>query len=195
MAKRTIYLIRHGQQDRQPSYDDVLETGLTPLGRKQAAVLGKRLNSISATSIHSSDMRRAVETAQAIEKYFPKLPIQQTPLLRECVPSIPPLKARLPYFQKLSKSEIRQCKSNLDKVYDRFFKPARGADKTHFIVCHGNVIRYLLCKMLQAAPEAWVHMDIQNCGMSTVVIEPQWSMYLLYHNDVAHLPKGVRTFV
>lgn len=195
MAKRTIYLIRHGQQDRQPSYDDVLETGLTPLGRKQAALLGKRLKSVPATSIHSSDLRRAVETAEAIDKHFPKLAIQQTSLLRECVPSVPPSKERRPYFQQFSKSEIRQCKSNLDKIYQTFFKPARGRDKCHFIVCHGNVIRYLICKMLKAAPGAWVHMDIQNCGISTVVIEPEWGMYLLYHNDVAHLPKGMRTFI
>ncbi len=195
MAKRTIYLIRHGQQDRQPSYDDVLETGLTALGRKQAKLTAKRLKSVPVTSIHSSDMKRAVETAQVIDSYFPKLKIEQTSLLRECVPSIPLSKEKRPYFQKFTKSEIGQCKTNLDKIYKAFFKPARGTDKCHFIVCHGNVIRYLISKMLQAAPGAWVHMDIQNCGISTIIIEPEWGMYLLYHNDVAHLPKDLRTFV
>ncbi len=64
----TIYLTRHGQTEwnkvhRMQGWQNA---PLTPLGKKQAAQLGKRLSSVLFDSIYSSDSDRAYNTAKII---------------------------------------------------------------------------------------------------------------------------------
>jgi len=67
-ARRNIILVRHGQYN-QKGDDDKAHT-LTELGREQASLAGKRLKSsgVKFTSILSSGMTRAKETAEIIAK-------------------------------------------------------------------------------------------------------------------------------
>jgi serine/threonine-protein phosphatase PGAM5 len=82
---RHLLLIRHGQYDETSKDDD--ERHLTPLGRRQAELTGRRLSSLAAgglrgaetrftrpcsfKAIHQSDMTRAKETAAIIASYLP----------------------------------------------------------------------------------------------------------------------------
>ncbi|MDQ6919452.1 MAG: histidine phosphatase family protein [Candidatus Dormibacteraeota bacterium] len=59
-----VWLIRHGD-----CYQDMAEIGdppLSPLGREQAQRVGERVRQAGVAAVHSSDSRRAVQTAQAI---------------------------------------------------------------------------------------------------------------------------------
>ncbi len=87
MAIRTIYLVRHGEYD----WDDQPSPlkGLTERGVEQAQLTAKRLGSLPATAIYSSDLQRAVETAEIIHGRFDGVPHEKRRNLRELFPGIP----------------------------------------------------------------------------------------------------------
>ncbi len=84
-SPRTITLVRHGET--QGNIDDKahghFDAPLTQLGRRQAEALGKRLAGTKFDAIYSSDLQRAVDTANAITAHHPDLQIQIRPQLRE----------------------------------------------------------------------------------------------------------------
>lgn len=84
-SPRTITLVRHGEtkgniEDRANGH---LDEPLSELGRRQAEAVGKRLAGTKFDAIYASDLQRAVDTARAITKHHPDLPIQTRPSLRE----------------------------------------------------------------------------------------------------------------
>jgi probable phosphoglycerate mutase len=60
-----IWLVRHG--DCYEGMAEGSDPPLSPLGRTQAARLAKRVKRVGAAAVYSSPLRRAVETAQAIQ--------------------------------------------------------------------------------------------------------------------------------
>ncbi len=66
-APRRIYLLRHGHVETDGRrYIGRTDLPLSPLGRDQALRLARDLAAAGATRIHSSDLRRALETARII---------------------------------------------------------------------------------------------------------------------------------
>ena len=58
-----IYLVQHGDKERAPG-----DAGLTELGRRQAQVTARWLQTMGLHEVHSSPLRRARETAEAIAR-------------------------------------------------------------------------------------------------------------------------------
>ena len=87
-AVRTLYLIRHGEYDHDDTRDPDIGKGLVPLGVTQAELIAARLAAmpVTMTSLHSSSMTRARETAQIVGHLFPNLTLQSSRDLRECTP-------------------------------------------------------------------------------------------------------------
>ena len=85
---RTIYLIRHGDYDHKDNRDPDVGKALIPLGIAQARLVAARLRSlpVKMTSLHSSTLTRARQTARIINQDFPHLQLLQSKLLRECTP-------------------------------------------------------------------------------------------------------------
>lgn len=67
-----IYILRHGQTNfnRDGRYQGIVDKDLNEFGRRQAELLGKRLQKYNIGIIYSSDFRRVVETSQIINKYI-----------------------------------------------------------------------------------------------------------------------------
>lgn len=63
-----IYLVRHGETETNVAkrWSGHTDTPLTKLGREQARALGERLAQVPFDAIYSSDLIRAVDTAQAV---------------------------------------------------------------------------------------------------------------------------------
>ena len=59
-----IWLVRHA--DCYEDMADGADPPLSPLGRKQAELLGRRVRKLKTAAVYSSPYRRAVETAHAI---------------------------------------------------------------------------------------------------------------------------------
>lgn len=186
---------------------------LTPLGREQAALTGRRLATLlnhncNITHLRVSNMTRARETASIIARYLPGVPfVEPDPKLNEGRPAhhIPtgPLSSKL--IETLDDNHPR-----IEESFERYFyrgeAPAKGErnpqdggnnhEKHEFeiIVCHANVIRYFLCRALQLPPEAWLRYCPFNCSLTYVTIRPSGNVSCRMLGDVGHMPYAKCSF-
>jgi broad specificity phosphatase PhoE len=208
MAIRYIYLVRHGQ--REPGLgNDERGPSLTVLGWKQAHQTAHRLASLEVDVIHTSSLRRTMETAQilAVEQAG-EIPIRPSNMLWECVPAMPDFalqwfrahpgagSARMPEGMQPWRAvwsemdDVEQLQGDFEhacQAWDKYFIPAKGKDRRDIIVAHGNLIRYFVMRALQCPPENWINMDIYNCSICQINIEANGRPILVSHNDVGHL--------
>jgi serine/threonine-protein phosphatase PGAM5 len=190
---RTIYLVRHGQYDHADERDEFTGRGLVPLGVAQARLLAARLKSLPVrfTTLTSSTMTRARQTAQVIGREFPGLVLRQDPAISECTPPT----WRKDVMAEVGAAEREGCVRNIEKFFREFFVPAPdAADRHDIVVCHGNVIRYLVAKVLQVDTLSWLQMSISNCSLTIVRVLPGGAMKLDAFGDYGHIPENMRTF-
>lgn len=192
MAYRYLHFVRHGQY-----FVKLHDQGsLTPDGEAQARATADALKSLTVHHIYHSTMLRAQQTAHAIAEFHPDVPLMPTDLLRECIPSIPPgmdgaLKAVVP---DLTIDSAQRCEAQLANAFSRFFIPPEGKDDVHdLLVCHGNVIRYMVARTMDMHIDSWVRMMIYNCGISKVMIDEDGDIFLVSHNETGHLTLELRT--
>ena len=182
MATRTLLLVRHGEYSGE---------SLTATGRRQAKLTARRLSGLFVTEIHSSTMRRAIETSEIIAHRFPGIPVRRAILLRECTPSIPHRFSKI--LRKLPRAAIRNDRIRADRAYRRYFRRARRKDCCDVIVCHGNLIRYFASRVLGLGIRGWGSMGTHNCGLSEIRITSSGEALLMSSNDTGHIPKRLRT--
>jgi serine/threonine-protein phosphatase PGAM5 len=188
---RTVYLIRHGEYDHDDERDPDVGKALVPLGVAQARITGARLRGLPAkmTSLHSSTMTRARQTALVIGEEFPDLELQTSRLIRECTPPT----WREDVMAEETEADLQACTDQLEEAFPLYFAPSPDADRHDVVVCHGNVIRYFVTKVLKVEPLAWLGMSIGNCSLTVVKVNADGSMKLLSYGDVGHLPPNLTT--
>jgi serine/threonine-protein phosphatase PGAM5 len=188
MAIKMILLLRHGQYKNKPSEQ------LTALGRKQAALAGKRLKGMKIHKIHFSTMPRAKETAEIVIKNmgYKKKP-HSSEFLRECVPGFPKKFRKKHGFTDVKK--LKKDKLQADRGYRDVFTFSKSR-RTELVVCHGNIIRYFLCKALGIDTDSWRRLDIKQCGLTVIQLDSKTRMAkIISHNDVGHIPLKMQTFM
>jgi broad specificity phosphatase PhoE len=186
MAVRTILLIRHGQyhlDQEHPRYGL-----LTPLGQRQGRLLARRLALCSLDAVHSSTAPRAIETAQQIRQQLRAVPHRATRLLLEGLPTAQP------GFTAEQRGRVPAHRARMDRVFIRYFRPTRGRDRVEALICHGNIIRYLLRKALGDSAYKWTRFEASHCGISSVVIVADGTIRIAGVNDVGHLSRKLQTF-
>ncbi len=186
---RTLVLVRHGEYRTER---------LTPLGRMQAAHTARRIGPLPITAIHCSTMTRAVETALILANgRSGRNPVRarrhvpvRAHLLRECIPSLPP------HLQQsstaLTAEMIRRGKDQAERAYRRYFRRAVRRNTCEVLVCHGNLIRYLVCRALGLREHAWVGLGTSHCGVTVIRIPSKGPVVLDTYNDTGHLPERLR---
>jgi len=190
---KTIYLIRHGDYNQTEEQDEFVGNELTPLGIAQARLLAARLKAmpVEFTSLTSSTMTRARQTAMILNEDFPELELKQDELICECTPP----SWRKDVMAGVDTTEKEQCVKNIEQAFQEYFIPSPDEkDRNDIIVCHGNVIRYLVTKVLIVDTMAWLQMSISNCSLTIVRILPDGSMKLDAFSDYGHIPENMRTF-
>jgi len=187
---RILILVRHGQYDHHDKRGPVKGRGLVDLGREQTKLLSERLLREGWTfdSMHVSTFRRARETADILAETLHMKP-NVVADLSECTPGT----RRQDVMEDLERGEAEACEAQLDRVRHRFFRPARGKEGRDLLVCHGNVIRYLVCAALGVDTEAWLEMRIANTGITEIEIKPDGDTRVVTFNDVGHLPPEMRS--
>jgi serine/threonine-protein phosphatase PGAM5 len=190
---RTIYLVRHGQYDQSDERDEFTGKGLVPLGVAQSRLLAARLKAmpVEFTSLTSSTMTRARQTAVVLNREFPGLELKQSKLICECTPPT----WRKDVMAEEKAAETEECVKNIDRFFKEFFVPSPDAgDRNDIVVCHGNVIRYFVTKVLRVDTMSWLQMSISNCSVTIIRIRADGTMRLDAFGDYGHIPENMRTY-
>lgn len=215
---RHIILVRHGQYDESEKGDELRK--LTPLGKEQAALTGKRLAEMIAGAqedfgpcnirhLRVSNMTRAKETADIIASYLPTVqfhePDQQLNEGRPChhIPGVKASKRTIeltdenhPRIEAAFRKYFYREPFNLNEEEGQQAAGNHEGEQHEFevIVCHANVIRYFLCRALQLPPEAWLRYCPFNCSLTYITIRATGSVSCRMMGDIGHLPYGKSTF-
>lgn len=206
-----IYLVRHcearGNADRvfQGSTDaDISERGV-----RQLEKLSERFRSVKLDAIYSSPLRRALCTADAINRYH-GLSITIEPEIREIngghwegrkwsdFPILFPDEARdwnlAPYRFAPEGGEP------MTSVYDRMKKAVceiarREKNRRIAVVSHGCAIRNFLCFAHGYPIERLNDIDwSDNTGVSVIEFDENLHPKVILENDVSHFTQGLSTF-
>ncbi|MHB9036142.1 MAG: histidine phosphatase family protein [Armatimonadota bacterium] len=197
-----LYLVRHGEtvhnlEGRIQGHSD---SPLTPLGIRQAEAAALRLASEKFDAIYSSDLGRAVDTAEAIA-FRHGLPVQTTDLLRESdLGHVQGLTQK--EFEELYPEDYRKWRANsaehrppgaetLDSVISRCAEFLRLISENHrdgerlLAVVHGGSLRGLICAAFGLPPTFFKHIHTANASLSILDVDDRSAIELL--NDTCHL--------
>jgi serine/threonine-protein phosphatase PGAM5 len=187
---RTLILVRHGAYAGHSDSPD--GPSITPLGVAQAHLVGERLRSLptSITSITTSTMTRARQTATVIQESLRGVPLRESRLIRECMP---PLSGEERPGADTD-GEAKLCQATLDEAFHEYFVPARGAAQQDVLVCHGNVIRYFVTKALGVDTKAWLGMAVAHASITVIKTRADGTMTVLSVGDVGHIPPSLQSW-
>ena len=189
-AARTIVLVRHGHYAADPKADPKLGPGLSALGVAQARIVGARLaGEALAFEVFASPLTRAQETARVIADDLGNSSIKNVADLAECTPPT----RRSEATAGMESADLDDCAAQLDRLYAVYFKPAEDQASHQLLICHGNVIRYLITKALGVDTKAWLELSVGHTSLTTIRIEADGRMQLIGAGDVGHLPPNLRT--
>jgi serine/threonine-protein phosphatase PGAM5 len=189
---RTIIMIRHGEYEHEKDCDEDEGCGLVALGRQQARLTADRLKAlpIDFTSIQASAMTRARQTGGIIAERFPDLELAVHRDIRECTPNT----RREDIMAYMEPGEGAACEANLEAAWRRIFVPATERNEYDIVVCHGNVIRWFVTRVLEVDPLAWLGMSIANCSLTVVQVRADGSTKLIAFADSGHIPYSMTTY-
>ncbi|XP_059091443.1 serine/threonine-protein phosphatase PGAM5, mitochondrial-like [Tigriopus californicus] len=211
---RRVILIRHGQYDLSGQDDG--QHHLTPLGFEQADRTGRRLAELLEDwktnwardkdgqqekvriRLYMSSMTRATETAQTILKHLPELDeVKSCNFIREGAP-IAPVPGICKTLWNPDPKDFLEEGARIEAGFRKYMHriPAGEEDiKTiDILVCHGNVIRYFLCRAMQFAPDAWLRFAIHNASISVISLGASGRLSLRTFGEIGHMPTDMMTF-
>lgn len=166
---------------------------LTKLGQFQAICAAKRLAEYPVTAIHSSSLNRAKETALSVLEKFTGIILKSHHLLKEGLPFVP---NEIIKERGLDKYAIKHDRERMEKAYKEFFTPhKREGDKHEVFVCHGNIIRFFICKSLQVSIEAWTKFEIFEGSITVIKVKPNGSCLVQSFAEVGHIPLEKRSIL
>ncbi|MBI5169177.1 MAG: histidine phosphatase family protein [Candidatus Eisenbacteria bacterium] len=186
-----VYLIRHGIYDRDDKVDDRVGNGLNALGREQAGYIAERLAAtpVKFRSLVSSTLLRAMQTADVMSGPM-HMSVARDSLLSECTMT----SSRADLMAGSTAQEFAECDAQVDAVWNKYFGATPGADTYDVLVCHGNVIRYLVSRAVGLDTREWARFDIGNCSLTVIQVLPNGGTRLAIYGDVGHIPLGRQTF-
>lgn len=190
-AARTIIVVRHGNYVPDPAADEKLGPGLSPLGVAQARLAGARLAELGTRfdAFYSSPMQRAMDTSASISESFPDREFTIIDDLAECTP--PTRRSEIVADEK--PEDLAECKAQLDRLFEKYFKPASGTERTELFVCHGNVTRYLVTRALGVDTKAWLEMSVGHASITRIRVEADGRFKVISVGDIGHLPPTMFT--
>lgn len=204
MEKIRIYLIRHGRQESALCNVDVK---LCKAGIKQAELVGERLKTYGIRKIYSSNLIRAVETAQIINKSinvshkrmeglkeidFGELTGLEDSVIKERFSDF--LKKRDLYDEDMpfpdgenGKQVYDRAKECIDKIVEEALEDNMDSIA---VVSHGGTIRSILAGLLGMPMEKRLLFSktMENTAITQIDYNTKMNRYYVERiNDYAHL--------
>lgn len=190
-APREVILVRHGHYAVDPSIDEAIGPGLSPLGFAQARLVGARLAAEypALDGRHVSPMQRARDTAAAIAIDVGGADFEAIDDLAECTPPT----RRQDVMARVDPASAAACQARLDRLFERLFGAIGEPGRSDLYVCHGNVIRYLVTRALGVDTEAWLELSVGHASLTRIRVEGNGRYKVVAVGDVGHLPRSLRT--
>lgn len=188
---RDIVLVRHGNYVADAAIDEAIGPGLSPIGVAQARLVAARLRAelVDVDALKVSPMQRARDTAAAIGAEFPGRSFEVVDDLAECTP--PTRRTEITAREK--PADLAACKARVDRVFATHFTRAEGEPRTELLVCHGNVIRYLVTRALGVDSAAWLEMSVGHASITRIRVEADGRYKVIAVGDVGHIPPNLRS--
>jgi len=176
--------MRHGQ------YEEHASGALTALGRKQATRTAEALRRLGVRVVWTSTLLRAEQTASIVVAKHPRARLKRSRLLCEVIPTKLPrhVKLRIP----IDAAHVKGDRVRADRAFAALFRSARK-ESTEIVVCHGNLIRYFVCRALGIERTLWTRLDSTHCGLTEFRVLPRGVVRVVRYNDVGHIPLAMRT--
>jgi len=211
-GERVIYLVRHGRYHIER--EDLDDQKLTEMGRNQLTQTGKYLASLYKDHhnneppeiIISSTMIRAIESRDLImdefsPSFFDEKSVKMTDLLREGAVYKPVQFPDRPSYNtpEYERNQIIGSSRLEAALYEYLHKGRRSEEEqekqtTAIIVCHANVIRYLLCKLLQVRENAWLQMTLYHGSVTKVVMKGNGDLRVMAIGSCGFMPPELMTY-
>jgi probable phosphoglycerate mutase len=199
---KKIYLVRHGESEwnKLKMIQGQSDLPLTDLGRSQAGKIAKRLKSEKIDIIYSSDLKRAVETAQIIGKEL-NLNVSPDKRLREI--DFGPWEGKknkdvllkypkeyTTWLQKSYKFKIDGAET-LMEVQNRTMSFVnetldKNPDKNILIVSHNVAIKSMILGILNIGIVSYNNISLDNVSL-TIIEFGDYNKILKLLNDTCHL--------
>lgn len=198
--------IRHGETEwnLQGRFQGHLDSPLSPLGRAQAAALGRRIAGEPFDVIYSSDLGRALDTAGAIarlsghaikadvalrERNFGILEgLTETEIIAAHGDTLQRLRRPEPDFRMPGGESLREAYERCVEAFTRLAD--RHAGGTMVVVCHGGVLAHLYQHATASPIDTPRNFAVPNAGINRFrYAGGRWE--LLAWGDVSHLAEGV----
>ena len=196
-----LFLIRHGRQCSKRCNVDV---SLDGTGRKQAELLGGRLRSYGIEKLYSSELVRARETAQIVQKII-SVPHEILPDIQEIdfggFTGKTDEEIRTQYAEfcaqrflhqdDLSYPEGGECGADVAaRAMPQLQKLCRQKENRIAIVTHGGVIRSVCASIIQTEQKHKLKfaVDMENTSITHLIFDEEREIFFLERfNDFAHL--------
>ncbi len=200
-----LIIVRHGQSEgnRDRRFTGHGPSPLTERGREEARATAKSIAQKPIDALFSSDLPRAVQTAEPIAE-LTQMAIVQDPMLREKNfgdltgmsfaeleakhPSVwHGLLGRDPHFQPPGGESHAQCRTRMSAFLEGIYQ--RHASGRVVLVTHGVAINHLLYSLMSTPidePPAMVF-QIDNCSIQRAERQPGGFVRIVCINDRAHL--------
>lgn len=181
-----LWLIRHGEIDSiYNAYDAEKQTAnppLSPKGVRQAEALAEHCRSVRFARIVSSDLKRAVHTANILAAGR-DVAVEINPAFREIDMGALYRGARWSDYPKLRRAWLKHEEDlpypegeNGADVWARCREPLAaltgGAYARVALVCHGGVIRSIVCGLLDIPQQKrhYLGEPLMNCSVTVMAI-------------------------
>jgi broad specificity phosphatase PhoE len=192
-ARPLVYLVRHGETSSNAARVVQLPgAGLSPRGRRQAERLAARLAAAGIGRILSSDLPRALVTAEIV-RAATAAPLEVEPLLQER--NFGDLRGRAyadlgldmfaPDYVPPGGESWEVFHARVDRAWARVVAAAAAGPGPLAVITHGLVCRSLAARRFRLPAGATVPERWENTSVTVVEGPPPWRVGLL--NCCAHL--------
>jgi serine/threonine-protein phosphatase PGAM5 len=191
MARTRLYLVRHAEQD--PASAHAPGGGLSPLGRKQAERVGRRLAGRKFAGIHHSPLARAAQTAEIVGRHLPATPRHACHFVADRTP-VPTDRASYPqrwhdWFDGVPAEERDEDAVALRAAVEHF-GGAGASDRYELLITHNFVIGWFVRHVMDAPQWRWMGLNQANGGLTIVQWETGRPATLVAFNDTGHLERS-----
>lgn len=142
--------------------------------------------------LFQSSMMRAQQTSSDIKEVLKEAKIDfeyvgESDLLREG----PPYPTEPPLSKWAPEAKYWEESARIEAGFRKFIHRAEEdqTDESYEVItCHGNVIRYFICRALQLPPEAWLRISLAHGSITNLSVSPKGTVSLRSMGDNGYMP-------